>query len=133
MFFVCFCSSSFFLTPGKFELGMKPSFKKFSFHKLACLFLHSPFTSKSLQIWTFFYPPSSGIASSVGTMGMVMCHLHLMRPCCVALGRILIWGLYTEHNKMTLSGEGLRSGHFQGCQIRVAQIYALKVGPNLNY
>ena len=22
-----------------------------------------------------------------------MCHLHLMRPCCVALGQVLIWGL----------------------------------------
>ena len=44
--------------------------------------------------WPFFnYPPSSGIASCVGTMGMVMCHLHLMGPCCVALGRVLIWGL----------------------------------------
>ena len=40
-----------------------------------------------------FYPTSSGIASCVGTMGMVMCHLHLMRPCSVALGQVLIWGL----------------------------------------
>ena len=35
--------------------------------------------------------PSSRIASCVGTAGTVMWHLHLMRPCCVALGKVLIW------------------------------------------
>ena len=42
---------------------------------------------------TPFYLPSSGIASCVGTMGMVTGHLHLTRPCRTALGRVLIWGL----------------------------------------
>ena len=36
-----------------------------------------------------FYPPSSGIASCVGTMLLVTIQ-HLMRPCLVALGWILI-------------------------------------------
>ena len=44
--------------------------------------------------WYFF--SSSEIASCDGTMGTVMCHLHLMRPCCAALGLVLIWGLYTD-------------------------------------
>ena len=39
----------------------------------------------------FYYPPSSGIASCVGTAGTVTWHLHLTRPCCVALGLALIW------------------------------------------
>ena len=38
----------------------------------------------------FNYPPSSGKASCVGTLGTVMCHLHLTRPCCVALG-VFLW------------------------------------------
>ena len=41
----------------------------------------------------FLYPPSCGIASCVGTAGMVMWRLHLMRPWCVALGQVLIWVL----------------------------------------
>ena len=52
-----------------------------------------PFEYKT--IWQsyklFFYQPSSGIASCVGTAGTVTWCLHLMRPCCVALGRVLIW------------------------------------------
>ena len=44
----------------------------------------------------FYYPPFSKIASFVGTVGMVMCHLHLTRPCCVALGQVLIWGLNSD-------------------------------------
>ena len=44
-----------------------------------------------LKCSLFFYPPSSGIASCVGTAGMVTWCLHLTRPCCVALGRVLIW------------------------------------------
>ena len=39
----------------------------------------------------FYYPASSGIASYVGTAGTVTWHLHLKRPCCVALGWVLIW------------------------------------------
>ena len=39
------------------------------------------------------FPPSSGIASCVGTVGTVMCYLHMTQPGCVALGRVLIWGL----------------------------------------
>ena len=38
----------------------------------------------------FFYPPSYGIASCVGTAGMVTWGLYLTRPCCVALGWVLI-------------------------------------------
>ena len=38
-----------------------------------------------------FYLSSSRIASCVGTAGTVMWCLLLMRPCCVALGRVLIW------------------------------------------
>ena len=41
-------------------------------------------------IWTFL-PPSSGVATCAGIAGSVMWHLHLMRPCCVALGWVLIW------------------------------------------
>ena len=44
-----------------------------------------------LLITLFLNPPSSGIASCVGTAGTVMWHLHLMRPCCVTLGWVLIW------------------------------------------
>ena len=39
----------------------------------------------------FYYPPSSWIASCVWTTGTVMLHLHLMWPCYVALGWVLIW------------------------------------------
>ena len=39
----------------------------------------------------FNYPPSSGIASCVGTAGTVTWCLHLTPPCCVALGQVLIW------------------------------------------
>ena len=39
----------------------------------------------------FYYPPPSGIASCVGTAGTVMRHLHLTRPCYLAIGRVLIW------------------------------------------
>ena len=38
-----------------------------------------------------FFPPSSGTASCVWITGTVMWCLHLTRPCCVALGRVLIW------------------------------------------
>ena len=41
--------------------------------------------------WTFFYPPSSGIASCVGTAGTMTWRLHLTRPCCVAIEWVLIW------------------------------------------
>ena len=39
----------------------------------------------------YYYPPSSGIASCVGTAQIVTWRLHLTRPCCVALGQVLIW------------------------------------------
>ena len=39
----------------------------------------------------YYYPPSFGIASYVGTAETVTWHLHLTRPYCVALGRVLIW------------------------------------------
>ena len=38
-----------------------------------------------------FYLPSSWIVSCVGSATMVMWCLHLTRPCCVALGQVLIW------------------------------------------
>ena len=38
-----------------------------------------------------YYLPSFRNASCVGTSGMVMWCLHLMPPCFVALGRVLIW------------------------------------------
>ena len=38
-----------------------------------------------------FYPTFSGVASCVGTSGTVMWCLHLTGPCCVALGRVLVW------------------------------------------
>ena len=44
--------------------------------------LMSTFSFETGLIHSFFYPPSSGIASYVGTAGM---------PCCVALGQVLIW------------------------------------------
>ena len=34
-----------------------------------------------LIVWAVYYPLSSGIASGVGTAGMVTWHLHLTRPC----------------------------------------------------
>ena len=46
---------------------------------------------KSREEGFFNYPPSSGIASCVRTAGTVMWCLHLTRPCCVALRRVLIW------------------------------------------
>ena len=39
----------------------------------------------------FFYPPSFGIASCVGTTGTVTWRLHLTWPYRVALGWVLIW------------------------------------------
>ena len=38
-----------------------------------------------------FFSPFSGIASCVGTAGTVTWPIHLTWPCCVALGRVLIW------------------------------------------
>ena len=43
----------------------------------------------------FNYPPSSGIASCVRTVGTVMWCLHLTRPCYSALGRVLICGFFS--------------------------------------
>ena len=37
----------------------------------------------------FYYPPSS----AVGTAGTVTWRIHLKRPCCIALGQVLIWVL----------------------------------------
>ena len=52
-------------------------------------------TQEFFQIFSSFkffnYPPSSAIASCVGTAAMVMWRLHLTKPCCVALGWVLIW------------------------------------------
>ena len=47
-------------------------------------------------VFVFNYPPSSGIASCVGTAGMVTWCLHLTRPCCVALEQVLIWVVSLE-------------------------------------
>ena len=52
-----------------------------------------PSTERLILGGWFFYLPSSGIASCVGTVGTVTSHLHLTRPCCVALRWVLIWGL----------------------------------------
>ena len=41
-----------------------------------------------------FFPLSSGIASCVGIAGTVMWFLHLTRPCCIALGQVLICELW---------------------------------------
>ena len=50
----------------------------------------------------FCYPPSSGIASCVGTAGTVMWRLHLTRSCCVALGRVLIWVVSLDWSSLRL-------------------------------
>ena len=50
-------------------------------------------TMNNLITTLIFYPPSSRIASCVGTAGMVTWCLHLKPPCCVALGQVLIWVL----------------------------------------
>ena len=42
------------------------------------------------QTTPFYYPPSSGISSCVGTAGTVTWCLHLTRPCYVPLGRVII-------------------------------------------
>ena len=49
-----------------------------------------------LSIWIdsksiFLYLPSFGIAPCVGTAGSGTWLLHLMQPCLLALGRVLIW------------------------------------------
>ena len=43
-------------------------------------------------VFSFFfnYPPFSKIAFCIGTAGTVTWCLHLTRPCCIALGRVLI-------------------------------------------
>ena len=40
--------------------------------------------------YVLFFNLPSGIVNCVGTVEMVMCHLHLTRPCCVTLGWVLI-------------------------------------------
>ena len=48
----------------------------------------------------FYYPPSSRIASCVGTAGMVTWCLHLPRPCGAALGQVLIWVVFRDWSEI---------------------------------
>ena len=54
------------------------------------------YSMDDLKLCFFYYPPFSGIASSFGTIGMDMWCLHLMWPCCVAFGWVLIWVVSTD-------------------------------------
>ena len=67
------------------HLGPHESQYPFSIISAYCV-LHTALPCKQ-SLFKFYYPPSSGIFSCVGTVGMVTCHLHLTRPCCVALGQ----------------------------------------------
>ena len=49
------------------------------------------FPAVKVYVFNYYFRPSSGIASYVRTNGTVTCYLHLTRPCCVALGQVLIW------------------------------------------
>ena len=59
----------------------------------------------------FNYPPSSGIPSCFGTTGTVMWHLHLTRPCCVALGQVLIWVVSPDWFEEHINIEHVYSGY----------------------
>ena len=59
--------------------------------RVMCLYVISSF-----KIACFFYLHSSGIASCVGTAGMLTWCLHLTRPCYVPLGWVLIWVMCTD-------------------------------------
>ena len=66
---------------------------------------------RPFQTLFFNYLPSSGIASCVVTAGTVMWCLHLTRPCCVALGQVLIWVMSLDWLRSYINIEHAYSGY----------------------
>ena len=100
------------------------------------------FTGKSVGIfpafsvqndyYMLFYTPSFGIASCVGTLVTVTCHLHLTWPWCVALERVLIWGLSPAlfgSNKLFSTPYNMDTFNYK-LQFLVVHLIFQKVGDN---
>ena len=89
--FLFLCVHSFFLRC--VFLSVLSTFTK-SQHSFPLLFTFSmSVLCLSYFFYIFFcnYPPSSRIASCVGTAGTMTWRLHLTRTWCLALGQVLIW------------------------------------------